>query len=262
MFRICLVLLMLAAPVAAAERTLTITDFDGVRVEGPFIVAVTTARGTSGRITGDTRALDHVRVDVEGGTAVIRATEDANDARPARVTLVTRTLARAALAGPGTLTIDRMTGPETRVTLDGSGRISVGAVASDQLTAIAAGTGTLTLAGTARNGTLETRGSGTLDATRLTIADAKITLDGSGTLTASASRDAAVSAKGTGSATVYGRMACTVKREGSASVLCGKAAGTPVALAAAIPAPGREALPQVRVGVPPGLRQMRRTGRP
>lgn len=260
MVRAFLVLLALAAPAAAAERTLTITDFDGVRVEGPFVVSVTTGRGTSGRVSGDGRALDHVRVDVEGGTAIIRATEDANDARPARVILITRTLSRAAIAGPGSLTIDRMTGNDARIILDGSGSISVGAIAADGLTAIVAGTGTLTLAGTARNGTLEARGSGTLAASRLTIADARITLDGSGTLTASATRAALVSVKGTGSATVYGRAACTVKREGSASVLCGKAAGA--LLAAATPDPARAALPQVRVGIPPGLRPTRRAGRP
>jgi hypothetical protein len=262
MFRACLAFFVLAAPAAAAERTLTITDFDGVRVEGPFIVSVTTGRGTSGRLSGDTRALDHVRVDVEGGTAVIRATDDANDAKPARVMLVTRTLTRASLAGPGTLTVDHISGNDARVALEGSGGISIMGVAADGLTAIVAGTGTLTLAGTAKTGTLETRGSGTIDAARLTIADGKFNLDGSGTLTASAMRAANVGVKGTGTATVYGKAACTVKREGSASVLCGKAAGAPVMLAAATPAPASATLPRVRVGVPPGLRQMRPAGRP
>lgn len=262
MRRLILVLFACAAPAFGTERTLTMTDFDSVRVEGPFIVTVTTGRGTAGRVSGDARALDHVRVDVEDGTAVIRATEDANDARPARVMLVTRTMTRASLAGSGTLTIDRMTGNDARVTLDGSGRLSVNAAAADGLTAITAGTGTLTLAGKARNGTLEARGSGTLDATRLTIADARIILDGSGTLFASASRAAQVGVKGTGSATIYGTAACTVKREGSASVRCGKAAGTPALLASATPAPAFAALPRVWVGVPPGLRQTRRAGRP
>jgi hypothetical protein len=262
MFRICLALLAFAAPAMASERTLTITDFDGVRVEGPFVVTVTTGRGTSGRLSGDTRALDHVRVDVEGGTAVIRATDDANDAKPAQVRLVTRALTRASLAGSGTLTIDRISGNDARVTLDGSGEVSVAAVAADGLTAIVAGPGKLTLAGSAKNGSLETRGSGTLDAARLTIADGKFTLDGSGVLTASASRAANIGVKGTGTTTVYGKAACTVKREGSASVLCGKAAGAPVLLAAATPAPASAALPRVRVGVPPALRQMRRAGRP
>ncbi len=259
----CLILflLALAVPVSAAERTLTVTDFDGVRVEGPFVVTVTTGRGTSGRLIGETRALDHVRVDVEGATAVIRATEDGNEARPARVLLVTRTLSRASLAGSGTLTIDRMSGTETRVTLDGSGSISVGVLASDNLTAISAGTGTITLAGNARNGMLETRGSGSLDATGLTIADAKVALDGSGTLTATASRAAQIGAKGTGSATIYGKAACTVKREGSVRVLCGKAAGVP-ALAQAKPDPEPSILPRVQVGIPPSLRQARRAGHP
>ena len=262
MFRACLALLAFAAPAAATERTLTITDFDGVRVEGPFIVSVTTGRSTSGRLTGDTRALDHVRVDIEGGTAVIRATEDANDAKPARVMLVTRTLTRASLAGSGVLTVDHISGNDARVALEGSGNISITAVAADGLTAIIAGTGTLTLAGHAKNGTLETRGSGTLDAARLIIADGKFNLDGSGTLVASASRAANVGVKGTGSATVYGKAACTVKREGSASVLCGKAAGAPVTLAAATPAPAFATLPRVQVGVPPSLRQTRRAARP
>jgi hypothetical protein len=262
MRRLILALLAVAAPAGAAERSLTITDFDGVRVEGPFIVSVTTGRGTSGKISGDVRALDHVRVDVEGGTAVIRATDDANDAQPAKVTLVTRTLARASLAGSGALTIDHLASPDATIILEGSGVITASNIAADQFTALATGTGKLTLAGTVKSGTLETRGSGMLDATRLTIADAKVTLDGAGTLIATASRAADVNAKGTGTAMVYGgKAACTVKREGSASVLCGKAAGMPQ-LAAATPAPTSAALPRVQVGVPPSLRQMHRAGRP
>lgn len=262
MFRALLVLLAVATPAAAAERTLTIADFDGVRVEGPFTVVVTTGHITTARVSGDTRALDHVRVDVEGGTAVIRATEDANDSRPARVILVTRTLSRASTAGPGNLTIDKISGNDARIIVDGSGSIAVAGVAADGLTAIVAGTGTLKLAGTARNATLEARGSGMLDAARLTIADAIVMLDGSGTLTASATRAAQVNVKGTGSATVFGKAACSVKREGSASVLCGKAAGAPGAMAAATPDPERAILPQVRVGIPPNLRQTRRAARP
>src|SRR6476646_7142935 len=127
----CLILLLIsvAVPAFGAERTLTVTDVDGVRVEGPFVVSVMAGRGTSGRLSGDARALDHVRVDVEGGTAVIRATDDASDdTTPVKVMLVTRALARASLAGSGALKIDRLAGPETHVTLDGSGTLSVAAV--------------------------------------------------------------------------------------------------------------------------------------
>ena len=262
MFRMLLILFAIAAPTAGAERTLTIADFDGVRVEGPFTVAVTTGHSTTARVSGDIRALDRVRVDVESGTAVIRAIEDGNDAKPARIILATRILSRASTAGPGNLTIDKISGNDARIIVDGSGSITVAGVEADGLTAIVAGTGTLKLAGTARNATLETRGSGMLDAARLTVADAILTLDGSGTLTASASRAAQVNVKGSGTATVFGKAACTVKREGSASVLCGKAAGAPVALAATTPDQERAILPQVRVGIPPSLRQTRRAGRP
>jgi hypothetical protein len=258
----CLLLIALlacTAPTTAAERTLTVTDFDGVRVEGPFVVTVTTGRGTAGKLIGDLRALDHVRVDIESGTAVIRATEDANDARPAKVALITRTLARASVAGSGTLTIDKMAGLDVRISLDGSGLVTVGAMTADQLLAMSKGTGTMTLAGTVKAATIDAKGSGALDATRLIIADAKISLDGSGTLSATAMREANIGAKGTGTATIYGKAACAVKREGAVTVLCGKVAGQP---AAATPALASATLPRVQVGVPPSLRQMRQAGRP
>ncbi len=55
----------------AAERTLSVTSFDRVRIEGPFKVTVT---GVSpfAKIIGSTSAFDSVTVDQQGRTLIVR----------------------------------------------------------------------------------------------------------------------------------------------------------------------------------------------
>ena len=65
--------LLAAAPVSAAERGYTISDFDRIDVSGPFVVQVETGKGPSARATGESAALDRLSVELRGRTLRIGA---------------------------------------------------------------------------------------------------------------------------------------------------------------------------------------------
>src|SRR5690348_16896289 len=107
---------LLAAPAGAAERTYPVSDFDTIRVEGPF--AVTLATGLSSRVaaSGSPEALERLTVDVQGRTLRIRVNPSAwggypgQSPGPVRISAATRDLARASVIGPGSLDVDKARG--------------------------------------------------------------------------------------------------------------------------------------------------------
>ena len=64
--------LTLAVPAAAAQRGYSVTSFERIQVHGPFVVRVTTGRGSSARAEGDQRAIDEIAVQVVGNTLRVR----------------------------------------------------------------------------------------------------------------------------------------------------------------------------------------------
>src|SRR3954464_2278710 len=55
-----------AAPAGAAERTYPVTDFNTIKVEGPFAVTLATGLSSRVRATGSPQALERLTVEVGG----------------------------------------------------------------------------------------------------------------------------------------------------------------------------------------------------
>jgi Putative auto-transporter adhesin, head GIN domain len=212
----------------AAEKTLTITDFDRMRVEGSYSVEFTTARSTSGRLTGSRQALDRIKVDVKDRTLIIRpdkagwqGSDDPSSAGLVRVRVTAPGLKSAWLSGSGSVTIAGVRGPDIRFAVSGSGSLNATGLNADRLTLATDGAGSVTIAGRAAQATVTMRGSGTIDATGLLAQDLRLTSEGSGNMQTTASRSANVSASGTGNVVVTGRAACVVNNLGAGTVSCG-----------------------------------------
>src|SRR5688500_1669852 len=176
-----LALLAAASPAAAAERRFMVTDFDRVQVEGPFEVALTTGRPSSATASGTPQALDRVSVDVQGRTLRIRPNRSAWGGYPGkvaggpiRIAASTRELVAGAVAGPGSLAIDRAKGLRIELNVTGSGRIGLAAVEADQLVLGLTGSGRISLAGKAKTLRASLRGTGDLDAAGFRTDDADI----------------------------------------------------------------------------------------
>jgi hypothetical protein len=216
-----------ASPALAGERTYSVTDFDRISVEGPYIVHLVTGRPSAARAVGSTAALDRVQIDVSGQTLRIRRNRDYWGGEPGAqegvltVELSTRTLRSARLIGPGTIDLDHAQGLRVDFSLEGSGRITASGVTADNLFVGLAGSGRLVLAGTAGTMRADIQGTGDVDTSRLLALDATVTTTTTGEVKLAAVRSATVTALGIGAVSVFGHPACTIRGPGGDQVRCG-----------------------------------------
>lgn len=227
MIRLSLALLALSLPAAAdaRDRTVMLTSFDHVRVEGPFDVTLTTGRGAGARISGDDRAIDGVNLRVVGRTLVVSAGVNGwggypGEARGAvRIVATTPMLRSAHVAGGGRLTIDRVRSQQVDLGLSGAGSLSVAAIEADQLNATLTGNGAMTLGGTAGRARFVNSGAGAIEAGALVTGELTLQSQGTGSGTYHARFTADIAAMGLGSIVVAGQPKCRVR--GNGPVTCG-----------------------------------------
>lgn len=216
-----------ATPALAAERTLSLTDFDRIHVEGGFIVDVRTGAATTGRIIGTRAAIDAASVEVQGRQLTIRRNRatwgsPSGQVPPAAtIRLTLPALSNIWVSGPAKVSVDRMKGLRVAASLDGPGSLAIAAVAADRMDVGAVGAGTLTIAGTVATLNALVRGEGTFDGARLVVSDLKLTSESAGVVTLAVKRAANVTMSGNGAVTILGSPACTVKNVGSGTVSCG-----------------------------------------
>lgn len=229
----CLATLALGLPLvpaSAAERSYSVSNFDRIRVEGPFQVRLTTGKPPGARAEGAPQSTDGLVIRVEGTTLVVRAGVNgwgeqpvAGDRGAPMISVSTPAIRGATLVGGGRLTIEGgIKGQRIDLALNGSGLLDAPALEADQLNAALVGTGSMRLGGRAAKVRLMSTGSGLVDAAPLSAGDLIAILDGPGELRASARFTAKVTTTGLGAATIYGKPACTVKALGGGPVSCGK----------------------------------------
>lgn len=223
---VLLLSLVCAVPASAAERGLTLTDFDRIRVEGALVVEVRNGAATSGRIVGPAAAIDTIIAEVLGRTLSLRRSRASWGGYPgqvppaATIRLTVPTLGYVSVSGPARVTVERLRGLRVSASLEGPGTLTIAGVTADRMDVGALGAGTLTLGGTVGNLTATLRGAGTLAAANLSVADLKLTSESAGSATITVKRAADVTMLGNGSVTVLGKPACTVKNLGSGTVSC------------------------------------------
>lgn len=218
--------LSLPSPSYAAERSYSITDFDRIRVMGPFKVTVIADRMTRAKGIGTTDALDRVRLDVQGRTLFIRMDRSnfggsEMKGAPAVITIRAPALREASLAGSGSLTLNGMKGLRVSLVVEGSGALTATNVQADRLDVGAIGTGSITMSGKARGAMVTGRGSTSVDAAGLGVDDLTINWESAGDGRFAATRTAKVTSIGTGNVGVTGKAACTVANAGNGQVDCG-----------------------------------------
>lgn len=222
-------LLLSVLPAEAADRSVAVTNFDRVRIDGPFAVALTTRASPNARISGDPRVLETVSVTFDGGTLVVRRDAAAAARAPKNVaaptiTLTTRDLRSASIIGAGQLTVaGPVAGPRVDLTVTGPGSITANGLAADQLIATLIGTGQLTLGGTARAARLLANGAGTIAAADLLANEAIVRTDGSTAVTVTARYTANATSTGLGPITILGKPECKVRAVAGGPITCGNA---------------------------------------
>ena len=224
-----LLALATATPVAAAERSYSLTDFERVVIEGPYQVRLTTGLASGGSASGAEQALDRVSVEVQGSTLRIRPSRSSwggypgQAAPPPPVILVrTRTLRSAAVNGSGSLTVDKASGLRVDLSVAGSGRLAVASVDTDNLSVTMIGSGKVSFAGRAKQLKAMLQGGAELQGPRLVADDLQLNAETSGNVALAVRRSAKVRSTGAGDVTITGAAAaCTVEALGSGTVRCG-----------------------------------------
>jgi hypothetical protein len=223
-----LLLLATAAAPAPADRTVMLTGFDRIRVDGPFAVALTSGTRASARIGGGPRAAERVSVRVEGTTLIVSADVSAwggwpgeEGAMPAVTVTAPPEFRSATVRGGGQLSIDRLRGQRIELALSGSGTLSVGELAADQLAVSLSGAGRMALGGKAARARFQTLGTGTIEAAGLTVDDLTVSAESQGDSSFTARRTATIASTAIGAVTVAGDAVCRVASR-SGPVRCGK----------------------------------------
>jgi hypothetical protein len=229
-------LLLLAVPgvapsaaLAATGRSYVVTDYDRIRIDGPFDVALTTRAPPSARAEGPAEASDSLDIRVEGRTLIVRAGSRGwgevprrGSAQPLVIRLGVPMLRGATVIGGGRLTV---AGPFRAQRVDlavtGSGSIAAPALDADELNATLLGSGAMTLGGRGGRTRLLTSGTGGIAAAALRSDALTVRLDGSGTITATARYTADATSTGLGAVTIYGKPTCRVSKAASGPIRCG-----------------------------------------
>ncbi|HET7316072.1 MAG TPA: DUF2807 domain-containing protein [Sphingomicrobium sp.] len=213
-----------AAPGYAAERHFSVTDFNRVRVDGPYRVKLTTGVSPFATASGSPAAINGVSVEVQGTTLVVRANTSSwggypgQSPGPVEINAGTHDLTDVWLNGAGALAIDKAKGLTFGVSVQGPGSVTIDKLAVDRLDAGLSGSGSAVLGGKAAQVTAIARGTATFDGTNLIAKDATIGAEGTSVVKLNATGTAKVDTRGTSTVVLGGGPACTVKAAGSATV--------------------------------------------
>ena len=215
----------IASPAAAAQRNFTVTDFNRIRVDGPYRVKLSVGVAPFARADGPAAALDGVSVEVQGQTLVIRKNPSSwgsgytgQSAGPLEITVGTHDLTTVWLNGAGAVAIDKAKAMTFDLSVQGSGSIAIGHLQADRLRAGLSGTGSVVISGSAAMVTTVVHGTSSFDGTGLTSKDVTIGADGSSIVKLVATNTANVDTEGTATVELGGRPSCTVRASGSAEV--------------------------------------------
>jgi len=226
---LALALIAFVAPAHAADRSYVVTNFDHVRVDGPYSVRVEVGTGgAAASASGDDRALGDLDISVNGGTLTVRKSGQGWGERgkasgpPPVITLRTPALRGAVVVGgaklglAGTLRTTRL---DLQVT--GAGTIDARGVDADDVVVTVIGNGNVALAGRATRARFSTNGGGAIAATALDTGEVTVTLEGPGETRASARYFADLTNKGLGLIAVTGNPKCTVRGQSVGPIECG-----------------------------------------
>ena len=229
----CLALLLplVAAPAAGADRVFAIGSYEKVRVDGPFEVRIVTGRSPGAKASGDRQIVERLRIEVNGPTLTVRLGSGGWGEVPQRqadapplVTLSTPRLMMLSVGAGAKVAVDRMAAQRIDLTVIGSGTVTLGKADADQMNAALTGSGTMTIAGgRANRATLLADGAGTIDSTGVTVNDLIVRLEGAGDVRAAARYTAQVTSMGLGRVSVSGTAKCVVKAGAGGPVSCGAA---------------------------------------
>ncbi|MFT3740678.1 MAG: head GIN domain-containing protein [Breznakibacter sp.] len=161
----------------------TVDVFNKIEAEGGFMVVYKKSSIPSIVVKADENLLPFIETIADGGTLTIKSRNGylLQSSYKINVTVSSPSVSDLSLLGSGLLSADTLTGNLMDVSLNGSGRVAVRYAKGDKLMASLRGVGTLEFGGRVANAHLSVEGSGTVSAYSLTADQASVRITGSGT---------------------------------------------------------------------------------
>ena len=209
----------------ATSRTYPVANFTGVALRGSDNVDVRVGTGFSVRAEGPAAELAKLRIVREGDTLSVGRQNGLGigwgDRDTVTVFVTMPRIVAAQTAGSGDLKIDRVDGERFDGAIAGSGGLDVAALTARTVKLSVAGSGDISAKGSVGTLSVAVAGSGNLDAAGLKATGAEVAVQGSGNVTADVSGQATVSLMGSGDVALGKGAKCTTTKMGSGSVTCG-----------------------------------------
>lgn len=230
---IAVMLAVLPQPANAIERKLLIASFENIVVIGDITVVVETGKAPSARASGDRRVLDSLKLERTGTTLRVRLQDVINNEKgipftgPLVVTITTRDVRDIVMSGNGQLSVSEVKQiAETRILINGGGRLNIGSVVADRLTADLVGNGVLAIGGGAvRESRITITGAGEYRGGNMVTRKLRLEHNGNATSSATVAENADIYNSGSGSIAIGGNGTCFIKKAGAAAINCAKTDG-------------------------------------
>ncbi len=225
--------LAIASPANAIERKLLVASFENIVVIGDIDVTVETGKPVSAKSSGDRRVLDSLKLERTGTTLRIRVLDLLNDDKrkpvtePLRVTLTTPVIQNVVLSGNGRISVSAIKQPDTaKIAILGNGKVTVGNLIADKLTADIDGNGQIDLGGGAvRDGRVTIVGAGEFGGPKLLMRKLRLEHNGNGKSSATVAEGTEITNRGSGNIDIGGAGSCFIKLAGRAAINCTKIDG-------------------------------------
>jgi hypothetical protein len=218
-----------------------ISGFEGVEVEGSFIVYIDSSDETSVLVEADENLLDEIRTQVRGNILIIETYRDRclNSRNDITIYVTTPDIEEITLLGSGRIYCDEFESSEMNVELIGSGSILLdyintnesdidllgsgtirGTIDTYSANIMIEGSGIIRLEGSAHNANMDLLGSGSIHAGQFHTDMADVDLTGSGNVEVYATDLLEASVTGSGIIYYYGNPAEVVKNiSGSGNIV-------------------------------------------
>lgn len=217
-------LLLAALPAAAATRDYPARGFDKVELKSAATVAIAVGPRFAVHAEGDAELVRRLTADVRGDTLVLGWLPggSARGNTDLHVSITMPRVAGAAISGAGTMTIDRVDGPDFAGNVGGAGTIRIAQLRAPHTALAMGGTGQIVAAGRTARLEASVSGVGSIDAANLAADAGRFAMSGTGHISARVNGPAAVTLSGMGSVVVAGHARCMVQKSGLGSVRCGQ----------------------------------------
>ena len=202
------------------RKTLTISEFNGISVEGSLDVHIVKGSAQLVEVVGQPELIALMTTDVEHGVWKIGTTGCFNTNKEFAVYITTNLLSSLATEGSGDIhSADVFGSGRSTFSVAGSGDIVVTGVNDKEVNAEIAGSGSITLNGTCTEFEAGVAGSGDVHAQGVSANTVEVSIDGSGGVDITAISELNVDVNGSGTVRYRGKPQVTSNVQGSGAVV-------------------------------------------